>query len=245
MITKINQSLLTDNMRSLINYTSQLGKTVAKNKKPIYPTPSGMNIKVPYNPYLDASDYAKCRYHKEATVGSSFDSIPDGYTKDMGIELAPESRNDIMLTIAKKAVKAGIGNRMLDLRVKIGELVTPSYFRTKLAQLEPHYYVDELWSGGKNTGTNAIKNVVLKSLDDPQTQGRVLLEACSIDGKTNPIGFYYKLGFRSVNPDTNADCAKWLAEGGKRKNAPRGCTKMYLPKENIQHCLNYGLNLKA
>lgn len=232
-------------MKNFILNGLRIGETAAKKRKAFYPTPSGMNIKIPKDPLLDASDGALIRYRKDTACDTVINPIPDGYTKDMGIGFGMESKEDIKLTIAKNAVEAGFGNRFVDLRVKIGEEITPPHFYKKCPQLEPHYHIDELWSTGKNTGTNAVKDVVLQSLNDTATQGRVLLHACSIDGKTSPVGFYYKLGFRSTNPYTNKACAKWLAEGSKIENAPVGSDTMYLPRENIQHCLNYGLDRQA
>lgn len=104
-----------------------------------------------------------------------------------------------------------------------------------------HYYIDQLFGDGKGAGTRQVQDIVLKSLKDPQTRGRVLLEAACIDGhKTHPAGFYYKLGFRHTREDDNIELAKWLKEGGKRENAPWCDGNMYLPQENIMHCLNYG-----
>lgn len=244
MIIKINQNSLRSGMRRLIEDGLSMGETACK-KEAFYPTPSGMNIKIPKDPFLNASDAALIRYRRDAAGDTVLHSIPDGYTKDMGIGFGLESKKNIELIIAKNAVKAGFGNRFMDLTVKIGELITSPHFYKKCPQLKPHYNIGELWSKGKNTGTNAIKDVVLQSLNDSETQGRVLLHACSVDGKTSPVGFYYKLGFRSTYPKTNEACAKWLAEGGKMENAPVGYETMYLPKENIQHCLNYGLDIKV
>lgn len=103
-------------------------------------------------------------------------------------------------------------------------------------------HIGKLWSGGKGTGTKAVQDVVRQSLNNPRTCGRVILEACCIDGKTAPGGFYYKLGFRFADPNKNEECAKWLASGGKRENAPFSVGLMYLPRENIEHCLKYGLS---
>lgn len=251
MITKINQKTIRYSMRRLIGDGLRIRETTCK-KEAFYPTPSGMNIKIPKEPFLNASDWALIRYRRVTARDTVTHFIPDGYTKDMGIGFGLESKEDMMLEIAKPKEHKGLGWSLDDwddiqqtLKVKIGELITPPHFYKKLPQLEPHYYIDELWSKEKNTGTNAIKDVVLKSLNDSETQGRVLLHACSIDGKTSPVGFYYKLGFRSTNPLTNKDCAKWLTEGGKIENAPAGSGTMYLPKENIEHCLNYGLYIKA
>lgn len=104
-----------------------------------------------------------------------------------------------------------------------------------------HYYIDQLFGDGKGAGTRQVQDIVLESLKDPETRGRVLLEAASIDGhKSHPAGFYYKLGFRHTCDDGNIELAKWLKEGGKRENAPWCDGNMYLPQENIMHCLNYG-----
>ena len=109
--------------------------------------------------------------------------------------------------------------------------------------LLPHYHIDKLWTGGKGTGTTAVQSVVRKSVHDPNTIGRVTLDACCIDGKTSPAGFYYKLGFRFKDPILNQELETWIQKGGQKENAPHITGIMYLPKENINHCLNYGKNL--
>lgn len=54
MIKIINQRVLRREMRKIINYGLALGKTT--KTQPLYPTPSGLNIKVPKNPFLDTTD---------------------------------------------------------------------------------------------------------------------------------------------------------------------------------------------
>ena len=104
-----------------------------------------------------------------------------------------------------------------------------------------HYYVYELFGDGNSAGTRQIQRVVLDSLKDSQTRGRVLLEAASIDGgKTHPAGFYYKLGFRHTCEDFNIKLDKWLKAGGEKENSPWCDGNMYLPQENIMQCLTYG-----
>lgn len=117
--------------------------------------------------------------------------------------------------------------------------ITPAHLE-EVQEMLPHYHIDKLWTGGKGSGTMAVQNVVSKSLTNPLTQGRVTLDACCIDGKTSPAGFYYKLGFRFKDKDMNNELATWIENGGKRENAPFLTGFMYLPKENIEHCLNYG-----
>ncbi len=117
-----------------------------------------------------------------------------------------------------------------------------------------HVYIDKLISTGKGAGTREIKRIVRQSLENPETQGRVVLSAELIDPERgHPVGFYYKLGFRACIDKVNSVCKEWLEKGGITEFAPGhffngreipiGTTKipvkMYLPEENIQHCLNY------
>lgn len=123
-----------------------------------------------------------------------------------------------------------------------GKLKTvPAHWEERQTML-PHYHIDKLWTGGKGSGTQAVQDVVIKSLSDTQTKGRVTLDACCIDGKTSPAGFYYKLGFRFGDAQKNKELKNWLEKGGTRENAPFLTGTMFLPKENINHCLNYGKN---
>ena len=104
---------------------------------------------------------------------------------------------------------------------------------------QPVILLQELISNQKGYGTKAIKHVVRYSLANPKTQGRVMLYAKCIDGKTNPSGFYYKLGFRFVYDFKNKLLEQWFKNGGIRKLSPKVEGDMYLPKENIHQCLYY------
>lgn len=111
----------------------------------------------------------------------------------------------------------------------------PKYYRS-----QPVYNIELLRSTGKGTGTRAVQNVVRKSLADSDTQGRVTLVAARIVySKPHPFNFYYKLGFRASEEYYNKMGAegKPMYEGGK--------IFMYLPKENIEQCLNYRSSFDA
>lgn len=105
--------------------------------------------------------------------------------------------------------------------------------------LKPNYFLEYLESRAKGQGTAEIKKLVSRSLADPRTKGRVVTHADIIDGKTSPAGFYYKLGFRFPNKDFNRELEQWIINGGKRQDSPMITGMMYLPKENIFHCLRY------
>ncbi len=107
-----------------------------------------------------------------------------------------------------------------------------------------HIYIERIVAEknqSKGCGTRTIQKILRESLADPNCQGRIRLQAFPLDiSRGNPLGFYYKLGFRAENIDINNKCAQWLANGGKKNNVPFSMgTYMYLPKENIEHCLKY------
>lgn len=114
----------------------------------------------------------------------------------------------------------------------------PAHWETSQT-IKPSYYISHLFSHGKGQGTDAVKSIVQKSLNDTRTCGRVTLQSDIIDGKTSPSGFYYKLGFRFPDSEKNKIMQKWLENGGQKATAPLVTGFMYLPKENIPHCLNY------
>lgn len=107
-------------------------------------------------------------------------------------------------------------------------------------EVEPYYYISKLWSLGKGSGTKGVQEVVNKSLRDKETMGRVFLDAECMDRKTSPAGFYYKLGFRFHENVKNEIFCDWLKHGGQKSQAPMVTGLMYLPSENILHCLTYG-----
>ena len=106
----------------------------------------------------------------------------------------------------------------------------------------PHYHIDKLWTGVAGSETRAVRDIVSRSLADSQTNDRVTLDACCIDGKTSPAGFYYKLGFRFGDAKKNKELQNWPEKDASGENAPFLTGIMFLPKENIKHCLNYGKN---
>lgn len=94
----------------------------------------------------------------------------------------------------------------------------------------------------KGEGTKAVKALLERSLSDKDTQGRIVVNAEIIDGKSSPAGFFYKLGFRFIDKKMNETMEAWLEEK-TILNAPMLTGMMYLPKENINKLLRYGENL--
>lgn len=107
-----------------------------------------------------------------------------------------------------------------------------------------HIYIDKIVADkaqSAGTGTRTIQKILRESLADSKCQGRLRLQVFPLDiSRGNPLGFYYKLGFRADNIELNKKCAQWLANGGQKDKVPFSMgANMYLPKENIEHCLNY------
>ena len=111
----------------------------------------------------------------------------------------------------------------------------PKYYRS-----QPVYNIEQLRSTGKGAGTRAVQDVVRKSLADSDAQGRVtLVVARTVSSRPHPFNFYYKLGFRASENFYNN-----MGKEGKTMY-PDAMIYMYLPKENIEHCLNYRSSFDA
>ena len=158
-----------------------------------------------------------CKFSCDEGVAVKGD-YPKNYVniKKIWIDTTPDSYSSTI----NKTVPAGAG-----------------YWET-VQMLKPSYFLDYLYSYGKGQGSLAVKNVVMKSLNNPKTRGRVVLHADIIDGKTSPAGFYYKMGFRFTKSENNKIMADWLKKSGKREDAPMLTGYMYLPSGHINHCLN-------
>lgn len=70
------------------------------------------------------------------------------------------------------------------------------------------------------------------------TDGRMILDAQSVDGMTSPDAFYYKLGFRKLNQKEN-ELIKEYIDKGEKIPPDTFSDRMYLPKEKLFHLLNY------
>lgn len=165
---------------------------------------------------------APVQFHKDKGGTIVFGEYPEDYQKLLQREFVPYAPERI----------SKFGNKKRIIPAKEAHY---EYIYTLL----PHYHIDKLWSTGHGSGSEAVKSIVKKSLNDPETNGRVTVEATCIDGKTAPGGFYYKLGFRFVQNDLNKLCEQWLNDGGQKECAPFVTGMMYLPKENVQHCVDY------
>ena len=119
----------------------------------------------------------------------------------------------------------------------------PDYYLKEAQQgkkinLKPYIHVSDVEAKqkGVTAGTKLMQQALYDSIRSG-AGGRILLDAECMDNLHSPIPFYFKLGFRSVNPEINKLAAKCIYTG---EEFPLDIgTKMYLPKENIKHLLHY------
>lgn len=212
-------------------YAKALGKSHILQTKPQKFNPEGLKI-CAADTFTKTSSSAFNVIKKEAPMAKITSHYNSGQNLVLGY--MPED----YVTKERLFVKGGTYIQKIGPK-KGQEVIVPDRWIDTTISL-PSYHIDMLWSGGAGSGTKSVQQVVARSLEDPRTAGRVTLDACCIDGKTSPAGFYYKLGFRFQNQDSNIKLEEWLKNGGKRENAPFITGTMFLPKENIEQCLKYG-----
>ena len=129
--------------------------------------------------------------------------------------------------------KTSSGNFFVSGMLDDSPSVSTKYFRTT-------YLITEIESPvpREGAGTEALQGLVEKSMLDDETQGRVILyqEQCSPED-TSAV-FFYKLGFRCAESDSNEILDTVLDKNLTSFELPSGY--MYLPKDNIQKLLRYG-----
>lgn len=130
------------------------------------------------------------------------------------------------------------GIEFLEESGKLPEYYLKEAQRGKRINLKPYIHVSDVQAiqKGVRAGTKLMKQALLDSIKS-SAGGRILLDAESLDNMHSPVPFYFKLGFRSVNPEINELAVRCITS---EEEFPLDIgTKMYLPKENIEHLLNY------
>ena len=87
-------------------------------------------------------------------------------------------------------------------------------------------------------GTEAIKQLAEKAMFDKKAEGRIVTFSAPIVKEASPAMFFYKLGFRFTEPESNEYMEECL-----RKNMPDippQIGMMYLPKSRLHKLLRYG-----
>lgn len=112
--------------------------------------------------------------------------------------------------------------------------------KKKKKYLKNCYVIDYIQSPtqGVGLGTEAIKGLVEKAMFDSKAEGRIVTYSAPIWKESSPAQFFYKLGFRFMDPESNKRIAECIAK--KIPDLPAEKGMMYLPKASINKLLRYG-----
>ena len=87
-------------------------------------------------------------------------------------------------------------------------------------------------------GTEALKGLAEKAMFDSRAEGRIVTYCAPVWHESSPAQFFYKLGFRFMDPNANEYISKCIVD--KVPDLPAQQGMMYLPKRNIHKLLRYG-----
>ena len=73
---------------------------------------------------------------------------------------------------------------------------------------------------------------------DPRIQGRIVTYSAPVWQESSPAIFFYKLGFRFLEPEANKRIQQCIEN--KTPDLPAQTGMMYLPKANLHKLLRYG-----
>ena len=116
----------------------------------------------------------------------------------------------------------------------------PKAEKKKTKYLKHCYVVDYILSPvqRRGLGTEAIKGLAEKAFFDKRTEGRIVTFSSPIVKESSPAIFFYKLGFRFIDPLANKYIEECLAKN--IPDIPAQSGMMYLPKNQLQKLLRYG-----
>lgn len=112
--------------------------------------------------------------------------------------------------------------------------------KRKIKYLKNCYVIDYIQSPvqRRGLGTEAIKGLVEKAYFDSRAEGRIVTFSSPVWKESSPTQFFYKLGFRFMDPEANAYIEELIAK--KIPDLPAKTGMMYLPRKNVHKLLRYG-----
>ena len=116
----------------------------------------------------------------------------------------------------------------------------PRTVKRKTKYLKNCYIIDYIQAPKQRCGqgTQAIKQLAEKAMFDSKAEGRIVTFSAPILKEASPAMFFYKLGFRFTEPESNEYMEECI-----RKNMPdipAQIGMMYLPKSRLHKLLHYG-----
>jgi len=112
--------------------------------------------------------------------------------------------------------------------------------KKKTKYLKDCYIIDYIQSPQARCGlgTEAVKGLAEKAMFDPKIEGRIVTYSAPVWKESSPALFFYKLGFRFLDPEANERMKECLIKNIPDLPAQTGM--MYLPKEQLHKLLHYG-----
>ena len=112
--------------------------------------------------------------------------------------------------------------------------------KKKTKYLKDCYIIDYIQSPQAHCGlgTEALKGLAEKAMFDPKIQGRIVTYSAPVWQESSPALFFYKLGFRFMEPIANERMKECLAKNIPDLPAQTGM--MYLPRVQLHKLLHYG-----
>ena len=112
--------------------------------------------------------------------------------------------------------------------------------KRKLKYLKNCYVIDYIQSPKmrQGMGSEAIKGLAEKAMFDTRADGRIVTFSSPVWRESSPALFFYKLGFRFMDPAANEYMKDCLIKN--IPDLPPQTGMMYLPKKNLHRLLMYG-----
>ena len=119
-------------------------------------------------------------------------------------------------------------------------LFTPPTYKRKTKYLKNCYIIDFIQSPKQRCGmgTEAVKQLAEKAMFDSRAEGRIVTFSAPMMKECSPALFFYKLGFRFTEPESNAVMEECLQKN--IPDIPAQIGMMYLPKNRLHKLLHYG-----
>lgn len=116
----------------------------------------------------------------------------------------------------------------------------PRTYKRRTKYLKNCYIIDYIQSPKPKNGlgTEALKQVAEKAMFDTRADGRIVTFSAPIMKESSPALFFYKLGFRFIDPESNAVMEECLKNN--MPDIPAQIGMMYLPKSRLHKLLHYG-----
>ena len=112
--------------------------------------------------------------------------------------------------------------------------------KKKTKYLKDCYIIDYIQSPQTRCGlgSEAVKGLAEKAMFDPKIQGRIVTYSAPVWQESSPALFFYKLGFRFMEPEANEKMKECLIKN--MPDLPAQTGMMYLPKAQLHKLLHYG-----